>query len=323
MTARPTRGAHAATAVTARPARGALRRTVTESPLTRRALAAALAVAARHGLRCDEPRILRDASNLLVLLHPAPVVARVTTVTSTFRPGDAWLAREVAIASYLAAAGAPVVAPSADPPPGPHHEDGLVLSFWPYVDEGRRELDAREAGRRLRACHEALHDFPGELPRLAVLDEAERILAALLADGTLGADDEALLRRAGDAVRGRVERLGLPLQAIHGDAHLTNVITGPDGPLWNDWEDCFRGPRGWDLGCLVATARAFGRDPAPGEAALAGYGPPAIDDDALDVFVDARRFQGVAVGLLMAREQPTEERRARATSMLAWYRERS
>jgi hypothetical protein len=80
---------------------------VTRTPLTSRALAAALAVAAKQGLRCDEPEILRDASNLLVLLRPAPVVARITTVTSTVRHGDAWLAREVAMASHLAAAGAP------------------------------------------------------------------------------------------------------------------------------------------------------------------------------------------------------------------------
>ena len=296
-------------------------RAVTTSPLTRRALAAALAVAARHGLRCEAPQILRDASNLLVLLRPAPVVARVTTVTSTFRPGDAWLAREVAMAGYLAAAGAPVVPPSDELPPGPHEHDGLVLSFWPYVDEGDRPLDAAEAGRRLLRCHDLLRDFPGVLPPLGVLDEADRMLAGLRADATLDADDAALLRRAGDDVRTRIERLALPMQPIHGDAHLDNVINGPDGPLWNDWEDCFLGPRAWDLGCLVASARALGRDPAPGEAALAGYAAPS-DDEAIDVFVDARRYQGTAVSIVMAREQPAPQRLARRESLLAWYRER-
>ena len=123
-------------------------------------------------------------------------------------------------------------------------------------------------------------------------------------------------------MRARIERLALAPQPIHGDAHLHNVINGPDGPLWHDWEDCFLGPRAWDLGCLVATARLFGRDPEPVEAALAGYGAPS-DDEALDVFVAARRYQGMAVSLVMAREQPTRQRRERRDGLLAWYRERA
>ena len=176
--------------------------------LTRRALAAALAVAAQHGLRCEEPEILRSASNLLVRLRPAPVVARVTTVTATMRPGDAWLAREVKIASRLAAVGAPVVPPSAELPPGPHARDGLWLSFWTYVVE--RPLDALEAGRRLRLCHDALERLDVDLPRLAVLDEADAIVERLDADGALSADDADLLRVAGRRARARIERLGLP-----------------------------------------------------------------------------------------------------------------
>ena len=296
----------------------------TGAELTRRALAAALAVAARHGVRCAEPEILRDASNLLVRLRPAPVVARVMTVTSTFRTGDAWLAREVAIASYLTAAGAPVVAPSAEVDPGPHHYDGLVLSFWTYVDEAGRELDAAQAGRRLRICHELLEHFDGALPRLAAIEEAATVLDDLLAAGAVTEDDAAMLRHVGAGVREQIDELGLPLQAIHGDAHLNNVINGPDGPLWNDWEDCFLGPRAWDLGCLVGAHRLFHRDPAPVAAARAAYGESGSDDAELEPFLEARRLQGVVIRLVMARAQP--ERRdwhEQCQDLLAWYRERA
>jgi hypothetical protein len=296
---------------------------VSRSPLTRRALAAALTVAGEHGLRCDEPEILRDASNLLVLLRPAPVVARITTVTSTMRNGDAWLAREVAMASHPAAAGAPVVAPSAELDPGPHPRDGLVLSFWTYVDEADRPLDAREAGRRLRICHDALTSFDAtDLERLAVIDEADRVLERLAGTDALDDGDAALLRHAGADVRAAVEALALPMQAIHGDAHLHNVINGPDGPLWNDWEDCFLGPRAWDLACLHAMPALFGRDPEPVADAQAGYGPE-LDADTLGAFLDARRFQGTMWSCVMAREQPNEERLARTEGLLAWYRERT
>ena len=61
--------------------------------LTRRAVAAAVAVARAHGLRVDDPVILNDQFSVQVHLAPAPVVAGVSTWTATIRPdiGD-WLA---------------------------------------------------------------------------------------------------------------------------------------------------------------------------------------------------------------------------------------
>jgi Ser/Thr protein kinase RdoA (MazF antagonist) len=279
------------------------------------------AAVAQHGLRCDDPVVLRDASNLLVHLRPAPVVARVMTVTATVRDGDATLVREVAIASHLAAAGAPVVAPSAELDPGPHQHDGQVLSFWTYVDEAGRARDAPEAGRRLARCHELLEGFDGaDLVELGGLAEVDAMLERLAAEGAVGEHDARLLRAAGTDVRRRIARAGQPLQAIHGDAHLNNVINGPDGPLWNDWEDTFLGPRAWDLGCMLAHARAFGRDAGPVLAALGGYGD-AFDDDTLDVCVAARRFQITIWFAVMARLQPQFAEHARA--LIAFYRERA
>jgi Ser/Thr protein kinase RdoA (MazF antagonist) len=287
--------------------------------VSRRALDAAVAIARADGLRCDAPVVLRDASNLLVHLAPAPVVARVMTVTATVRDGAAWLAREVAIARHLVAAGAPVVAPSGEIDPGPHRHDGFTASFWTYVDEAGRRLDAREAGRRLRTCHDALTTYDGELRELPALDEALAQLGPLAASGALAEDDAALLREAGERARGRIDELALARQPIHGDAHLSNVIAGPDGPLWNDWEDAFRGPRAWDLGCMHAAARAFGGDPDAVAAAQDGYGETPADG-VLDAFVEARRLQGTIWIAIMAAQRP--DRRERAAALLGYYRER-
>jgi hypothetical protein len=120
------------------------------------AVQAAAEVADGLGLRFARPLVLWERSNLLVHLSPAPVVARIATRTGAMRRGDAWLAREVAVAGYLATLGAPVVAPSTEVPPGPHHHHGFVLTFWEHVEQTGEPLDATEAGRRLRACHEAL-----------------------------------------------------------------------------------------------------------------------------------------------------------------------
>jgi hypothetical protein len=260
------------------------------SELTRRGLSAVRAVAAQGGLRSAEPKILRDRGNLLVHLTPAPVVARVATLTGTRRVGDGWLRREVAVAGFLARAGAPVVAPSAEIDPGPHTHEGISLSFWDYVEETATPLDAAEAGRRLRVCHELLAGYEGELEPLGTLAEAERWLEELAAEGRIDADSAARLRSEASDVRRRIEALELPMQAVHGDAHLDNAINTPAGPLWNDWEDTCLAPPALDLGCMQAAASVWGDDPEPVAAALAAYGE--IDPEALAVFVAARRIQG-------------------------------
>jgi hypothetical protein len=82
------------------------------TPTAERAMRAALAVAETVGVRVGAPVVLHDGSNLLVHLSPAPVVARVPTVTGIVRPGAGWLRRELAVAGHLARRGAPVVAPT-------------------------------------------------------------------------------------------------------------------------------------------------------------------------------------------------------------------
>ena len=271
--------------------------------MARRGFAAATTVAERHGLRFAEPTILRDRGNLLVHLAPAPVVARVATLTGTRRAGDDWLRREVSVAGFLARAGAPVVAPSPELDPGPHTHDGISLSFWEYIEEAEAPLDAAEAGHGLRACHELLADYEGDLELLGTLAEAERWLEEMATEGRIDAEKAATLRRDAAEVRERIEALGLPVQPVHGDAHLDNVINTTAGPLWNDWEDACLAPRALDLGCLEAAASVWGDDPKPVATALAAYGE--IDAEVLAVFVAARRFQGT-MWLVLLEDSPVE-----------------
>ncbi|HEY1834634.1 MAG TPA: phosphotransferase [Solirubrobacteraceae bacterium] len=267
------------------------------SELTRRGLSAATLVARREGLSFGEARVLRDRGNLLVHLAPAPVVARVATLTGTRRPGDAWLRREVSVAGFLARAGAAVVAPSRELNPGPHAHAGISLSFWEHVDEIDAPLDAVEAGRRLLDCHEALVAYDGDLEPLGTLTEAERWLEELSGEGRIDATDAATLRKESAKVRERIAALGLPSQAVHGDAHLDNAINTTAGPLWNDWEDTCLAPRALDLGCMEAATSVWGDPPEPVAAALAGYG--GLDAEALAVFVAARKFQGTIWSVLL------------------------
>jgi hypothetical protein len=62
---------------------------------------------------------------------------------------------------------------------------------------------------------------------------------------------------------------------------LRNVLSGPGGPLWNDWEDTCLGPVGWDVGCLLATGER-----ARGQLALAAAG---IELDPAELACGSRR----------------------------------
>jgi hypothetical protein len=224
------------------------------------ALAAATAAARSQRLPTGDMRVLRDLTNLLVRLAPAPVVARVPLTLSRLR-GPEWFRGEVELARFLERAGAPVAPLAADVDPGPHVHDGLVVTFWAYVDHDPGRADAAAAGRSLRELHAALPDWTGELPTCDRLDEVGRLLALLEPSELVSAEELEALRALcaeGQPVGGR---------PLHGDSHLRNILWGPDGPLWSDLENACRGPVEYDLACLSWRGQ-------PGTAeALAAYGP--------------------------------------------------
>lgn len=254
--------------------------------MTGDAVAAAMAVARGFGMSGIDPVVLADGSNVIVHLRPAPVVARVATLTAELRPGvAAWLARDIAVSGHAAAHGVPVVRPSVDPPPGPHVWDGQVLTFFEYVrhDPGYQPKPA-EVGRALAVLHDALAGYDGPLPTEGPIRDLRWILDTLEQERILTGDEIAKLRA--DAARLVAELGTLPVRALHGDSHPGNLLATPNGLVWNDFEDTWRGPLAWDLACLANTVRLDGR------AALVGYPdlPPA---DELEVCVRFRRLFGV------------------------------
>ncbi|MDG2026438.1 MAG: hypothetical protein P8J50_04965 [Acidimicrobiales bacterium] len=104
-------------------------------------LDALVAFAAEFDVRVDDPVVLGDTSNIVVHLKPAPVVARVPYITALGRDQpDVSLARELALAAHLDAAGIPTIPPSIVLPPGPHKlKEGsdpnlsTCASFMEYV----------------------------------------------------------------------------------------------------------------------------------------------------------------------------------------------
>jgi hypothetical protein len=224
------------------------------------ALDAAVAVAREHGLPTQDPRIVRDLTNVIVHLAPAPVVARVSLVLASVRD-PASLAQQVELAQFLVAAGAPVAAPAEEVDPGPHEHGGLQVTFWRYVEHDRARLDGPAAMRALREVHTALAGYDGVLPSADRLEEVRRVLDAMPPSGYSSEEELNMLR----TFARRLEPLeGRP---IHGDAHVGNVLCPPDGrQLWTDLENVAAGPVEYDL-----AAMAYRREPDT-DAMLSAYG---------------------------------------------------
>src|SRR3989442_10987363 len=151
------------------------------------AVDAALTVARAHGLPTGRPRLLRDLTNVIVHLEPAPVVARVPITLARLR-GAEWFATEIALARFLMDADAPIAPLARDVDPGPHEQEGFFVTLWEYVDHDPERFDAGAAGESLRELHRALGRFPGELPSCDRLGEVRRLPPALApkAHGTEG-----------------------------------------------------------------------------------------------------------------------------------------
>jgi hypothetical protein len=252
------------------------------SALEQRALAAAGAVAFACGLKPDEAVVIHSGSNVLVHLRPAPVVARVMTGTVALHDDPRrWLEREISVLEFLAPSGL-AVSPSRLIAPGPRCHDGLWMTFteWipdvepgPGVQPTAHLDDARGLGRTLRALHDELRRFEGDLggPR-ELGEDIERLLGQIRPADAQERDAISSLGGRLVTLRAVVFESSLPTQALHGDVSLRNLLRTPRRLVWNDFEDTFRGPVHWDLASFIGSLRIHGASERSVREMLEGYG---------------------------------------------------
>lgn len=263
---------------------------LTRQRLIRHGLAAAVALVQRLELSAREPAVLSNRGNLLVHFPAASLVARVATLTAWMRREPfQWLAREVAVARYVAGRGGPVVPPAQGVDPGPHWQDGFAISLWEHVapaapagpSSGTRPSAAvsgppgpQECGALLARFHAIARDCPADLGYLSpATEQVGDALAVIERERLADAATIARLRAAHARVLDEIGRAagGAEPIVLHGDAHPGNLMrAGPGGGrrgwAWVDLEETSRGPVGWDLATLTARY-----DEAGGRAALRAY----------------------------------------------------
>jgi hypothetical protein len=248
---------------------------------TQAAVTAATSLAGERGLPCSDPVVLHDGSNVVVHLRPAPVVARVATLTAQARPGiETYYIRDVQVAEHLLARGVP----AARPLDLPVVRSGVVIGLWHHEPHDPERVPApEEVAAALADLHGALRDLAVELPLLGPCTDIERGLH--LVEHLLPAGAAELLRAENDRLRAALAEF--PVQPLHGDAHPGNLLVTPAGLLWNDFEDTWLGPLGWDLACMAVSGRF------DGQAAVAAYPVPPSPEE-LAVCVELRKLIGVA-----------------------------
>jgi phosphotransferase family enzyme len=248
------------------------------------AVRAAVTVAAGLGVSSSEPVVLADGANVIVHLRPSPVVAKVAASTTAVRlETDAWLQRELNLVEFLAATGAPVMAPSPEMPATTYHGDGQVMSFWRYLRSAGGDVPPEATiGSMLRDLHATLRSYPGTLPVLAPLNDIAAFLArprSQLSAGqaaALSAAYAGLTAELDQSLDQTHDQTSPAVQALHGDAGPGNLMNTDTGWVWHDFEDTCAGPAGWDLAASTASRRldrsrilaAYGAPVDPGQLAI-------------------------------------------------------
>ena len=276
---------------------------------TNSAIRAATETAIAHGITPDRCDVLQNGSTLVLRLTDT-LVARVVQDRDGPRQGTEWFARENAIARHLTEHGAPTIPLHPDLPPGPHEHLGYPLNFWAFVTRVEAAPDPAEIGRTLRLCHEIMRRFQEPLPKLAILTES----VAILQDRELFAQSTQQMLR--DHLATSIEVLSrYPYQALHGDAHMGNLMNTTRGLLWTDWEDTFAGPVEWDVASIIWNAQILDQDQTTVNAILAAYG--AVDEKALQQSLIGRAAV-MTTWYPILYPNPNAERQAKLQRRIEW-----
>ncbi|MFJ9371525.1 phosphotransferase enzyme family protein [Nocardia sp. NPDC101769] len=220
------------------------------------------------GLDPADARLLRLGENMLYLLESAPVVVRIGR--NMTRWDDA--VKEVAVAEWLAAQQFPAAQIfEVKDHQQPIDIDGHPITFWQFLPG--QAADIAEAGI-LGALLRRLHQLPrpADLPLPPVQGFGH--VAARLKSAPIAAADAEFLRRRVDELDQELATLSfqLPVVALHGDAHVKNVMICDGQAVLIDLEAFAVGPAEWDLAKTAAEASMGMLAPADYQAFADAYG---------------------------------------------------
>lgn len=194
------------------------------------------------GVATEDAHLLRMGENALFHLSADGIVVRIA------RTMDYWedVVREVAVSKWLHDVGLPA-AEVVEEIEQPQVVQGHPVTFWHYID-GTPAPYSRigDLGSRLRVLHRLEPPPELALPEQNILDRVQpRVERANIPES----DQNFLLERL-DMLREEVDNLSydLPSCAVHGDAHIKNLMVRGGEAVLIDFERFAYGQPEWDLG---------------------------------------------------------------------------
>jgi len=206
-----------------------------------RAMTAVKSLAADLGLATDQITVLHNSNKLALRLSPCDVFARVARV------GREVAAFEIDIAQQLAQVGAPAVALDPRVDALAYRRDGFVVTWWTY-HHATDQLGPRDYARALKQLHVGMRAVQVGTPHfLDRVREAEELVTDREQTPELNATARALLLGTLTDACDHIDRIGAPVQLLHGEPHPGNVLATPNGPRFIDLETCCTGPVEFDV----------------------------------------------------------------------------
>jgi len=245
------------------------------------------AVCAELGLDPARARLLRNVNNAVFQLARDPVVIRLVTLPS-YVPRAA-----------LAAAAATVFAEHDVPAirllpgvPQPVRAGEHVATVWQAVPS----TGPLPGGADLAALLRAVHAVPLPCRSLPAWDPLTDFNNRVRHTTTMSpADRDFLLCHSAELAAAVSElHFALPKAVLHGDAHLGNVIPGPDRPVLCDFDSCAAGPPEWDLTPVAVSSVRFSRPAAHQRDFIETYGFDVRDWDGFKVLHGIRDLKLIA-----------------------------
>jgi len=217
------------------------------------------------GLDSRGARLLRGHTNAVVLLEKEQVVVKIARRGS--RIDD--VARTVAFARWLMDVGFPGV---------PLHHvdqpvvvDGHAITFWTYLPQPERPVEAEKLAKPLYA----LHTLPSPGFAFPEHDNIRAIRRSLSAITCLPPNSVRFLLEEANRLEAELRDVEFALSKglIQGDPQHRNALhTGDGGAVLCDWDTVAYGQPEWDLVTIEVHCRRFGYGPGHYQAFADTYG---------------------------------------------------
>ncbi|ANE45840.1 hypothetical protein SY83_05455 [Paenibacillus swuensis] len=216
-----------------------------------------LAIAKQAGLDEVIPVELSSAGNLIIHLAPHPIVSRIACDVTKEGTDYVYktLNRELKIALHLHAKGVPVLLPSELANTRPYAVGETWMTFWKYAPPTQLQPPSpSEAVELINTLSLGMKDFSDEVPLLGVWERTCQSANRLINHPDQRVQELLCVFKTVDRQLRLKPTLLIP---CHGDAHSRNLLPGPEGWIWTDFEDFSLMPKYWDLASFVSNLALF------------------------------------------------------------------